>query len=160
MNFFERFKPKSNKIESGDDLVGKIPEHIQKEPSLDDTIPELNQSLKTKMIITGENPLEPDERDQESVENLLVRNAEDFQIINDNIRLLMSEISHNNDKIKQLKESINKTEDEINRSGDITLTVSLEKLTKMKDSLIKLNQEKEIQIQQEEQKINGFYNLN
>lgn len=165
MKFFERFKPNSSKIEHDEKTTEEAIDNLKslagykKEESLDDLIPELNQSLKTKKIISGENPLQPDERDREDIENLLVRNTEDFQVISDNIDLIKKEIEHNDEKIKQLNLSISKTEEE-SSSGNNTVATSIETLKRMKNSLEKINEQKKNEIEEYQSKMTNFYNLN
>ncbi len=166
MKFFERFKPNSSKIEHDEKTTEEAIDNLKslagykKEESLDDLVPKLNQSLKTKEIISGDDPMEADERDRESVENLLVRSSEDFQVINDNIDIIRKEIEHNDEKIKQLNFSISKAEEEANNSMDDTIMTSVEGLKRMKNSLEKLNDKKEEEIKMYQSKMKNFYNLN
>jgi hypothetical protein len=89
-----------------------------------------------------------------------VRSAEDFEIMNNNIELLRSDIENNKEKIKQLDVSILKTKEEVDRAEDNTMHLNLEQLTRMKSSLEKLNIEKEEEIRLYESKMKNFYNLN
>ena len=172
MGFFEKF----NKIEPSKkgmkednqftDLAIKDQDSflIQKEESLDDMVPKLNKSLNLKEVISGKDPMDQDEKDEEAISNILSLKNEDRLIHENNIELLMLEIDHNKEKIKQLEVSILKTEEE-ESVDDQTKTISLKSLQKMKDSLDKLNTEKEIQIKEEADKIGNlsskdFYNLN
>jgi len=153
MRFFERFKPRHENIEKGEAAEGV------REYSLDDARRELNQDLKTKEIISGENPLEPTSEEAEhirQVTNLL--KPDEVEIIRNNMDLIMQEIDENNKKIKQLEDSIRDTE-EMEAAGDKAV-ISADSYRKIIASLQKLNTEKEALIREEESKIVNLPSLN
>src|SRR5690606_1862955 len=97
---------------------------INKEPGMDELTEGLSKEYKTKEIITGNNPLEADPEDREAVENLLENRREDIETFKDNISLLMQSISHNNEKIKMLEESLRKSEEELSNNPNDSTVIS------------------------------------
>ena len=167
MNLFEKFnpfksiKPESEAIEKDNGMINRaINKGILKEEGFEEAKEELNENVRIKEVISGKDPMASTPEDQEAVENLLVRSAEDFEIMNNNIELLRSDIENNKEKIKQLDVSILKTKEEVDRAEDNTMHLNLEQLTRMKSSLEKLNIEKEEEIRLYESKMKNFYNLN
>lgn len=152
---FEKFVPKSKEIKEGnnnDEFQG------EREYSLDDAREELNKDLKIQEIISGDNPLEPNEEERTAIEDISRIAVENSEIARNNIRLLMTEIDANNKKIKQLMESIAETE-KMESSGE-KAAIPVSSYQKMIESLEKLNDEKEAQIKTEEEKLSESYNLN
>jgi hypothetical protein len=153
MKFFERFKLKSKEIKTKNELI-----EGEREYSLDDARLELNKELKTKEIITGEDPLEPNEEEYQKIKTVSELRMSDAQILKDNIRLLMTEIAANNRKIKQLEDSKKETE-RAEASGDRPV-IPANRYKEMIISLEKINDEKELLIKAEEEKIRDLYNQN
>ncbi|MDQ5901621.1 MAG: hypothetical protein QG580_336 [Patescibacteria group bacterium] len=165
MSLFERFnpfnkiKPESKEIKQDDGTLSQAEKMgIEREYGHDELVGDLNENLRIKEIISGEDPMEARPEDKEAVENLLVRSAEDREIIHDNISLLKNQIEETKEKIRQYKLSIEKTEEEMIKNP--TLSKTLEGLKRMSNSYENNIKEIEAQIKQEEQKLREFYNLN
>lgn len=152
MKFFERFNADESKMEPGNQ------EAFGSDYSLDDSRKKLNRKLKTREIITGEDVLEPNEKELEAIKKVSELRMQDAETIKNNIRLLMTEIDANNRKIKQLEESIRTTE-QMEAVGDRRV-ISTSRYKEMIKSLEKLNDEKESAIKKEEQDIVNLYNQN
>lgn len=157
MSFFEQFIPKSKKIEKDDtsNLSVDSLESVgaKKELSFDDIDKQIKESLKIKEIISGEDTLEPHHEEVDASENLAAYISAENETINNNIDIVIKEIKANEDKIKQLDISIQRTRQEMSDSQDSTLTISIQTLERMRASLEKLNEEKTKFVESELEKI-------
>lgn len=168
MSFLERFIPKSKKIEK-DNTSNASVENLQsvgakKELSIEDINEDLKESLKIKEIITGENPSEPNEEEANMIEKSFSDNVDEVEVAKNNIDIWNKNIERNLDKIKQYELSIERAEEEAVNSNSPEVTLSVEKLSRMRDSLIRQNEEMKKEIESEKLKIetrsNDFFNLN